>query len=104
MKHKLYIWETFESTIKLIQFNNYKELVEACEKRNYPPFKTPEFLEAFLSIGEKTIYSFPIIENHVKVLAYYDNQNFARKERDWFKELSKKGNNGTRSLSRKKKR
>jgi len=103
MKHKLYIWETLESTIKLIQFNTFKELVEECEKRQYPSLKTPEFLEAFLSTGERTLYAFPIVENHVKVLAYYDNKNFARKELEWFKTNTKKVTNGKRIIHNKKK-
>lgn len=102
MKHKLYIWENFDATIKLVQFNTFKELVEECEKRQYPSLKTPEFLEAFLSTGERTLYAFPIVENYVKVLAYYDNKNFARKELEWFKNLKKDTNVKRNVFSRKK--
>jgi len=102
MKHKLYIWETFDTTIKLVQFNSYKEIVTICDDRGYPSFKTPEFLEAFLSTGDRTLYAFPIVENHVKVLAYYDNKNFARKELEWFKNIKKDTNVKRNVFSRKK--
>jgi hypothetical protein len=103
MRHKLYIWETLESTIKLIEFNNYKELMKEISLRNYPQFRRLEFLESFLSIGdERSIYAFPIVENHVKVLAWFENLNFARKEKEWFKGLKKA--HGQRRLYNNKKR
>lgn len=104
MRHKLYIWETLESPIKLISYNTYNELLELLKESNLPEPKTPEYLESLLSLKEeRSIYAFPIRENHVNVLTWYDNLNMARKEKDWFLSL-KKASNVKRNLPNKRKR
>ena len=85
MRHKLYIWESLDATIKMIEFSSYKDLIKECVNRSYPYFNNVEFLESFLSVdSERTIYAFPIREYGESKLLWFDNLNFARKEKEWF--------------------